>query len=71
MVLGHPETVLITIGSNCTKGIFKRVPVLDVPGNRRELRHGSKYFMGIHTGTSRLPVVMNGRGVIEKFLARV
>jgi hypothetical protein len=28
---GHPETVLFTIGSNCTEGIFKRVPVPDVP----------------------------------------
>jgi hypothetical protein len=29
---GYPETVLDTIGSNCTKGIFKRVLVSDVPG---------------------------------------
>jgi hypothetical protein len=35
-IQGHPETVLVTIGSNCTKGIFKRVPVPDVPVDKKD-----------------------------------
>jgi hypothetical protein len=50
---GYPETVLVTIGSNCTKGIFKRVPVPDVPQissheNRRRWEVGP--FRYEHTG---------------------